>query len=171
MAFTLDPTKPPDSESPTLGASRIRNVSAFLLQMLGFTGLVSETLVTAPISSVDLTTGLMTLPGKLVLGTDGAAGKEVVAFDQFASSAGQSGYTKLPNGFILQWLSTGATASGATVTLPTAFATTAPANNWISFGLAQTSLVVVGCLPTGNNQVVVTFTGAAQILLVFALGF
>lgn len=63
MAFTLDPAVPADSETPRNGASRIRSLTAEVLELFGETGSASETYTLAPIASVDKTTGLATVQG------------------------------------------------------------------------------------------------------------
>lgn len=73
MSFTIDPTVPADSESPRLGAQRIRDITAELLQVLGFTGLTSETIAAAPGVQIDTATGLLlvgSIPGAINLRGD-----------------------------------------------------------------------------------------------------
>jgi hypothetical protein len=63
MALIVDPTFPPDTQSPTLGASDIRALTAEILQLFGFNGLSAETLTYPPFASLDTTTGLLTVQG------------------------------------------------------------------------------------------------------------
>lgn len=58
MSFTIDPTVPPNSENPQNGATRIRNLTAELLQVLGFTGTVAETIASPAGAQIDTNTGL-----------------------------------------------------------------------------------------------------------------
>ena len=58
MSFTLDPTQPLNAQSPRQGALRIRELTARVLQVLGFDGLTDKTLTLPPFKSVDLATGL-----------------------------------------------------------------------------------------------------------------
>lgn len=116
MAITLDPTKPPDTgESPTLGAQRIRNVSTFLLQLLGFTGTVSETLNIIPFT-VSASTGIVTLAG------NGTSGTEPVVFQQFTTGSANGGtWFKLPGGLIVQFKYNFSASTTGSVLLPTSF--------------------------------------------------
>lgn len=80
-AVTLDPTLPPDSETPRLGAQRIRNLTAEVLELFGFTGTVPET-VSGPPFSMDAS-GNITLNGQPLTVNDpttalGVANKEYV---------------------------------------------------------------------------------------------
>jgi hypothetical protein len=70
MSFTIDPTLPPDSESPRLGAQRIRNLTSELLQVLGFTGAGAQTIASPPAVQIDTTTGILlnrSMPGAINL--------------------------------------------------------------------------------------------------------
>ena len=174
MSITLSPLVPPDTgESPTLGAQRIRNVSAFLLQMFGFTGTVAETLAVAPVSSTDLTTGIMTLPNKLTLGAVGVSGLDAVAVNNFVNSNNQSGYCKFPGGFIVQWAVSGLAGTGATIALPTSFTTSGVTAHWVAMGTTTDGTgVALGVAPLGVNTVTITFTGGgARAIAILAAGF
>lgn len=116
MSITLDPTKPPDTgESPTLGASRIRNVSAFLLQVLGFTGTASQTLSVIPFS-VNATSGIVSLAG------NGTTGTEPVVYQQFTTGTAHGGtYFTIPGGLIVQLLLGVSVTNAELITLPTPF--------------------------------------------------
>ena len=70
-SFILNPLVPPDSgESATQGASRIRNLTAALLEFLGETGAASVAFATSPISALDHATGQLTLAANLLLAAD-----------------------------------------------------------------------------------------------------
>jgi hypothetical protein len=78
---SFDPTVPQDSETPRLGASRIRSLTGEILQWFGFTGSTAETVAQAPFS-VDAA-GNATLNGQPLTVQDpvqplGVANKEYV---------------------------------------------------------------------------------------------
>lgn len=126
MALIIDPTLPANVENLNLGASRIRNLTAALLQMFGFSGTTAETLSVAPVSSVNLTTGQMLLPTKLTLGADGSGSLDAVTVEQspLSGTAGGGYWFKFPNGLILQILNNYGATAGANITWPIAFSGT-----------------------------------------------
>jgi hypothetical protein len=158
MSLTLDPSKPPDTgESPTLGASRIRNISAFLLQLFGESGTVPVTYAVNPISSVDHTTGLMTLPGP------GTASTQPIVFNQFTTGSANGGtWFKLPGGLIVQFM-TGivVAASGNLVTLPTPFTSTSSYATVASNQGTQT----VGTANSSASAVQIVYTGGGGTII------
>lgn len=60
MAFTIDPTFPPDSQSPRLGAQDIRNLTNLLLDLIGLTAGTAQTF-SAPIGTATPATGAFAL--------------------------------------------------------------------------------------------------------------
>lgn len=164
MAITLDPTKPPDTgESPTLGAQRIRNVSTFLLQVLGFTGTASTTLSVAPFT-VSQNTGLVSLAG------NGTTGTEPVVFQQFTSGTANGGtFFTFPGGLIVQFIHAANITSSTPISLPTSFT-------------SQNSFVVLGTFAasgssglyisnTSNHTFTPVFTGVSpQTMSFIAVG-
>src|SRR5882757_8493188 len=69
MSFTIDPTLPPDTgESATLGATRIRNVTTWLLGIFGLASTIT-TVVTAPVV-LDPATGNVIFNGTVGLQAD-----------------------------------------------------------------------------------------------------
>ena len=55
---TIDPTVPPNSENPQNGAFRIREVAAWLLDILGLNATIPNTVTIPPAPQIDTSTGL-----------------------------------------------------------------------------------------------------------------
>lgn len=88
MAFTIDPTLPPDSgESATLGALRIRNVATWLLQMFGLPAV--STPITIPPMTVTPSTGAVVFPSTVTLAADPASALQAATKQYVDVTAGQ----------------------------------------------------------------------------------
>lgn len=130
--------------------------------------LVTPTLSSPVLTSATLNNPVMTTPtlgvasatslaaSGVVTAANGTSGTQVVNYSQFGSSLGAFGYTRLPNGFLMQWGNTSTSSGSGTITFPIAFTTacyclqftinggTSPANQYaLIAGVPSTTSVSV----------------------------
>lgn len=152
MSITIDPTVPANSENPQLGATRIRNLTAELLQILGATGLAPVTYSVVPFT-VNATTGLISLAGNATSGT------QPTTFQQFTNSGtGLSGWALFPGGFLVQWVTTNTIASGSTVSLLKSYS----AVTYVGVGVTLGNLNAVQVTPLSASSFTASFNGGSN---------
>src|SRR5216684_2302614 len=87
--FTVDPTVPPNSENPQNGATRIRNVAGWLLDVLGLSAIVPSVITIPTNPQIDLSTGRLlssALPGVSHLRTISVSTSQIQVFADIAYS-------------------------------------------------------------------------------------